>query len=422
MGIISRLYEKRSGLSNPDKWLINWLNGGGTQTSSGIELNEIKAINYIPVYSCITLLSRIVASLPIKCMKRIGHDRREPAKRKFYGQGIINKPNSETTSYHYRETSMGHLVSWGNWYSQIIRDQVGRPLELWPLRPDAMEVKRSNGQLKYKYTSLDGNIREFNSYEILHIPGFGFDGVLGYSPLKLCREAIGSGMAAERYSALYFKNGGTPSGVAQYPGKLSPEAIKTLKESLNEEISGDHRWKVLLLEEGLKWETIGIPPEDSQLLETRKFSKGEIADMYLIPRHMIGDLERATFSNIEHQGIQFTVITMAPWLTLIEESMNKNLLLEEDQENYYYKFNMAALMRGDSAARATYYREMFNIGAFSINNILGLEDMNPVEIENGDEHFVNAALVPLSKVGKTIGNEPIIPKINGEKSNISGKN
>ena len=211
-------------------------------------------------------------------------------------------------------------------------------------------------------------------------------------------------MAMEHYAASIYGNGAKPGGVLSLAGKLSKEGQQRLLESWNQTHGGtDNANKVAVLQEGMKWQQISMSAEDAQFIESRKYNRSEIAGIYGVPNHMIGDLEKATFSNIEHQSLQFVIYALMPWITRIEQSITRDLLLPSERGNVYPKFNVRGLLRGDTAARSTFYKELFNVGAFSPNMILALEDENPVD--NGDQHFINAANITLEQAANAKQNE-----------------
>ena len=247
------------------------------------------------------------------------------------------KPNPEMTSFIWRETMLSHLLLWGNSYSQIIRTGRNGIVGLYPLLPDHMNVDRnSKGVLTYTYTTSDGKTVQLDPDDVLHIPGLGFDGVVGYSPIALEKNAIGLGIAAEEYGSKFFQNGARPSGVLTHPNTVKDP--KRLRESWNAAYGGSsNSSKVAVLEEAMTFTPISMPNNEAQFLETRKFQVAEICRIYRVPPHLVGDLEHATFSNIEHQGISFAVHTIRPWLVRIEQSINRALF--SDKEKYCKKLS-----------------------------------------------------------------------------------
>jgi HK97 family phage portal protein len=303
------------------------------------------------------------------------------------------------TSFVFRETLMGHLLLWGNSYSQIIRNGHGKVVALYPLLPDKMKVGRSeNGEIYYLYTS-EGKEYLLRNTEILHIPGLGFDGLIGYSPIAMAKNAIGMALATEEYGAKFFSNGANPGGVLEHPGVVKdPHRIRDSWNQVYQGTSNAHR--VAVLEEGMKFSPIGIPPEQAQFLETRKYQTEEICRIFRVPPHLVGDLERATFSNIEHQSISFVVHTIRPWLVRIEQSINKALFSEEERHKYFVSFLVEGLLRGDYESRMRGYSIGIQNGFMSPNDVRSLENMNPIPSDKGgNTYMVNGNMLKLKDVG-----------------------
>lgn len=388
------------------------------RTTSGKPVNERTAMQTTAVYSCVRILAEAVASLPlhIYCYTDVGKER--VVSHPLY-HILHDEPNSEMTSFVFRETLMSHLLIWGNAYAQIIRDGSGRVIALYPLLPNKVEVERSeSGQLVYFYTrnsEENPNLKEtgrirLRSEDVLHIPGLGFDGLVGYSPIALAKNAVGMTLACEEYGASFFANGANPGGVLEHPGILKDP--KKVRDSWNEVYRGtSNAHKVAVLEEGMKYQQIGIPPEEAQFLETRKFQLNEIARMYRIPPHMIGDLDKSSFSNIEQQSLEFVKYTLDPWVIRWEQSLQKALLLPQEKKEYFIKLNVDGLLRGDYQSRMTGYATARQNGWMSANDIRELEDLNPIsEEEGGNLYLINGNMTKLRDAGlfagKKDGQEP----------------
>lgn len=376
-------------------------------STSGKNVNEFTAMQTTAVYACVRILSETLAALPLQlyCYTTGGKER-------VYDHPLYHilhdEPNPEMTSFIFRETLMSHLLIWGNAYAQIIRDRLGRVQGLYPLRPDKMTVCRDeSGQIYYIYTKTTDENPAIKPYgqvplrkdEVLHIPGLGFDGLVGYSPIAMARNAVGMTMACEEYGASFFENGASPSGVLEHPGVLKDPA--KVRDSWNAVYQGSaNAHKVAVLEEGMKYQQIGIPPEEAQFLETRKFQLNEIARLYRIPPHMIGDLEKSSFNNIEQQSMEFVKYTLDPWVIRWEQAMQKALFLPEEKKQYFLKFNVNGLMRGDYESRMTGYSIGRQNGWLSANDIREMEDMNPVpEEEGGNLYLVNGSMTKLKDAG-----------------------
>jgi len=404
MGLFSRL-EKRSSLATPEKWLVDWFAGGRAETNAGPVVTVSSSMQMVAVYSCIDILSRTVGSLPLYLYKRLDGGGKELARKHPLFSLMRRQPNPEMTAMRYRSTLQGHLASWGNCYSYIDWSGNGYPKALWPIRPDRVDVQRVNGQLIYKYYPGSDDKKLVNGFDIprenmMHIPGFGFDGVIGYSPLSLAREAIGLGMAAEEFGARFFGSGSNPGMVVEHPGQLKDR--KAFRESINEVHQGlgkTHR--IMLLEEGMKATKIAVDPKDSQFLETRKFQITEIARLFHVPPHMLADVEKSTSwgSGIEEQNIGFITHTMRPLFVLWEEELGRVLLLDREKDEYFFEFDLMALLRGDAVKRWTAYIMGKRNGILNADEIRGWENLNPIPDGKGKEYIIEKNMMGLSDLG-----------------------
>jgi HK97 family phage portal protein len=315
------------------------------------------------------------------------------------------------TSFVFRETLMSHLLLWGNAYSQIIRNGKGQPIALYPLLPSQMSVSRAkNGELIYSYTrEQDGNVTlhpkdltVLKQSDVLHISGLGFDGLIGYSPIAMAKNAVGMALAVEEYGAKFFANGANPGGVLEHPGVLKdPAKVRDSWNSVYQGSNNAHR--VAVLEEGLTFKSIGIPPEAAQFLETRKFQVNEICRIFRVPPHLVADLEKATFSNIEQQSLEFVKFSLQPWLVRWEQSLQQSLLLPTEKTTHFIRFNVDGLLRGSYKERMEGYAVGLQNGFLSPNDVRELEDMNP--IADGDKYMVNGNLCDLSQLGIAYANK-----------------
>lgn len=377
------------------------------RTTSGKNVNEMTALQTTAVYACVRILAEAIASLPIHVYKHTDEGKEQDVNHQLYYL-LHDEPNPDMTSFVFRETLMSHLLIWGNAYAQIIRDGRGQVLALYPLLPDRMTVKRDDkGELYYVYQRSEednpnfkdkGNIILKKS-EVLHVPGLGFDGLIGYSPIAMAKNAVGMTLATEEYGASFFANGANPGGVLEHPGILKDPS--KVRESWNQVYQGtNNSHKVAVLEEGMSYKTIGIPPNEAQFLETRKFQINEIARLYRIPPHMVGDLEKSSFSNIEQQSLEFVKYTLDPWVVRFEQAFKKALLLPDEKKTYFIKFNVDSLLRGDYQSRMNGYAIGRQNGWLSTNDIRRLEDMNPLsKEEGGDIYLVNGNMTKLEDAG-----------------------
>lgn len=311
------------------------------------------------------------------------------------------------SSFVFRETLMTHLLLWGNAYAQIIRNGKGEVVALYPLMPNKMTVSRDEtGQLYYTYQKSQEELPKDNTYtvtlhpsDVLHIPGLGFDGLVGYSPIAMAKNAIGLAIATEEYGSKFFANGAAPSGVLEHPGTIKdPQRVR---ESWMSQFGGSaNSNKIAVLEEGLKYTPISISPEQAQFLETRKFQINEIARIFRVPPHMVGDLEKSSFSNIEQQSLEFVKYTLDPWVVRWEQSIQRTLLTPEEKKTYFVKFNVEGLLRGDYQSRMSGYATARQNGWMSANDIRELENLDRIPAEEGgDLYLVNGNMLPLNKAG-----------------------
>ena len=346
------------------------------KADSGERVDEKSAMQIATVYACVRLLAETVAGLPLHLYRYTDDSEhgKERAKNHPLYKLLYRQPNPDMTSFSFRETLMTHLLLYGNAYAQIIRDGKNTILSLYPLLPE--------------------------NDEIFHIPGLGFNGLVGFSPIAMMKNSLGTTLAVEKYGSAFFKNGAQPSGVLEHPGVLkNPEKIR---ENWSDVYGGpNNAHKVAVLEEGMQYKAISLPPEDSQFLSTRQFGVNEICRIFRVPPHMVQDLEHATFSNIEHQSIDFVVHTLTPWLVRFEQAIIKDLLLPEEQDTVFPKFNVDGLLRGDYQSRMQGYATGISNGFLSPNDIHRLENMDLIPAEKGgDDYYLNGGYVKLEDAGK----------------------
>ena len=387
------------------------LNGSGYRfmmggSTSGKKVNERSAMQMTAVYACVRILSESIASLPVHLYQYESEGNKAKAVKHPLYRILHDEPNPEMTSFVFRETLMTHLLLWGNAYAQIIRNGKGEVIGLYPLMPNRMTVDRDAfGRICYCYQMQDsdghtgktGNVT-LKPSDVLHIPGLGFDGLVGYSPIAMAKNTIGLSIATEEYGARFFANGATPGGILEFPGTVkNPESIR---ESWNKGFSGNNAHKVAILEEGMKYTPISISPEQAQFLETRKFQIDEIARIFRVPPHMVGDLEKSSFSNIEQQSLEFVKYTLEPWIIRWEQSLNRALLSETEKPDYFVKFNVDGLLRGDYQSRMNGYAIARQNGWMSANDIRSLEQLDLIPDElGGNLYLINGNMTKLQDAG-----------------------
>lgn len=404
MEFFSKLFRSRDKPKNYLSTAFTFLFG---PTSSGNVVTERTAMQTTAVYACVRVLSEAIAGLPLNLYRYTPDGGKEKAINHPLYRLLHDAPNPEMTSFIFRETLMSHLLLWGNAYAQIIRNGMGEVVGLYPLMPDRMEVDRDEeGNLVYIYTKYFDEAGARHRYEqvklpawqVLHIPGLGYDGLIGYSPIAMARNAIGMSMAAEDFGATFFANGATPGGVLEHPGIVKdPER---LRESWHAQFSGKNSHNIAVLEEGMTFKPMSIPPEEAQFLETRKFQIDEIARIFRVPPHMVGDLEKSSFSNIEQQSLEFVKYTVGPWVARWEQSLSQALLLPSEKTRYTIKYNLDGLLRGDYESRMNGYAVGRQNGWLSANDIRELENMNRIPAEEGgDEYLINGNMTKLKDAG-----------------------
>ncbi len=404
MGFFSGLFRSRDAPKNSTSGSAYRFYTG--ISTSGKSVNERSAMQMTAVYSCVRVLSEAIAGLPLHLYRYTDTGGKEKATDKPLYFLLHDEPNTEMTSFIFRETLMTHLLLWGNAYAQIIRNGKGEVVALYPLMPDRMTVDRDDkGRLYYEYrkssddanTMKDGTVK-LQPSDVLHIPGLGFDGLVGYSPIAMAKNAIGLAISAEEYGSKFFANGATPSGVLESPGTVKdPDA---LRESWSKGFSGSNAHKVAVLEEGLKYSSISISPNEAQFLETRKFQIDEIARIFRVPPHMVGDLEKSSFSNIEQQSLEFVKYTLEPWLIRWEQAIQRSLLSADEKSMYFVKFNVDGLLRGDYASRMNGYATARQNGWMSANDIRELENLDKIPAEEGgDLYLINGNMTKLKDAG-----------------------
>lgn len=407
MGLINKLFKSRDHPKIDNRTVgssYSFYMGG---SSAGKNVNERSAMQMTAVYSCVRILAEAVASLPLHLYRYKEDGGKERAIDNNLYHLLHDEPNKEMSSFIFRETLMTHLLLWGNAYAQIIRNGKGGVVALYPLMPNKMQVDRDeNGELCYIYTrssdeakTMEGVTVYLTPRDVLHIPGLGFDGLVGYSPIAMAKNAIGLAIATEEYGAKFFANGAAPSGVLEHPGTIKDPS--RLRENWNSTFGGSaNSGKVAVLEEGMKYTPISISPEQAQFLETRKFQIDEIARIFRVPPHMVGDLEKSSFSNIEQQSLEFVKYTLDPWVIRWEQSLSRALLNEDEKRKYFFKFNLEGLLRGDYESRMSGYAVARQNGWMSANDIRELENMDKIPAEDGgDLYLINGNMLPLNKAG-----------------------
>lgn len=402
MGMLSRQLSAEPTMNGRGPLADFWYQTFGRKVTSGVMVDQTTALNYSAVWAATRLIAETIATLP-----RVMYQRTPTGKTLAVGHPTFkmfkSEPNREQSGVNHWSQQIGFMVNWGDSFAEIVRDGLGRVREVWPIhasRLPAGSIRRdASGELVYHVRNNDGSVTPIQRSEMFHIPGIlSEDGVRGRGVIVHGAESIGMGIATEQFGAAFFGNGAGPAVVMTHPKTLGPEAADNLRRSWHRRYSGPNRANgMLVLEEGTTITPITIPPEQAQFLGTRQFNITEIARWYNLPVHMLREMSKSSFSNIESESLNLVVFSLMPWITRIEDECNRQLLLEEEKDRYFFKFQLQGLLRGDMAARSAFYKEMFMMGVFSINDILELEDRNPIG-PMGDVRMVPANMMSLEKV------------------------
>jgi HK97 family phage portal protein len=384
-------------IENLDAWIE--ATPGGMALGSGVALRPETALYLTAVYAAVRVLSSAVASCPLVTFRQTTGGREETPDHPLYDL-LRWSPNPEMTAFEFWEMSMGHLLLWGNFYAELERNPYG-VVALWPLRPDRMRLARdSRDELVYVYNLGNGQNRLFPFSDILHVRGQAvLDPLSGRSAVYYGAEAIALGLATESFGSKFFANDSRPGGVLTVDGKLSDEAASRLKTQWDAMHSGaQNRWRVAVLENGVTWQAVGVPPEQAQFLETRQFQRTEIAGLFGVPPHLIGDLSRATWANIEHQSIEFVTHSVEPWTTRIEMALRRDVFrISAGKRSHRAEFDTKILKQGDQLTRSQALAIMRQNGVISADDWRQAEGMNPTGDEAGSVLLVNGTMIPVSE-------------------------
>ena len=357
-----------------------WFEPVSARTGSGMRVSPDSALRLAAVYACVRILAETMASLPLVVYQRRADGGKDKVTDHWLYRLMAKRPNRFQNPFEWREMLQGHMALRGNAYNQIITNPRGEIIELMPIHPDRVKIELlPSGEYRYRVTDRSGTEVILPRGEVWHLRGLSSDGLMGMSPIELARENLGMALAAQDYGARFFANDAKPTGGwIEFPGSFKDsEAKKVFRESYQQAQSGANRGKVLVLENGMKFHEVGVTNKDAQFLELRKFQITDIARLFRVPPHMIADLERATFSNIEQQSLEFVMHTMTPWAERWEASIESELLLEGD--DIEIEFDFANLMRGDAASRSSYYQSGIQNGWLTRNEARIAENLNPID-------------------------------------------
>lgn len=373
--------------------ISSWLSTYAPTSDAGVTVSQASAMRVNTVYACVSLISKTFASLPLQVF-RVDDGGKSPARDHPLWSLLHDAPNGRMTSFTWRQTQMAHLLLWGNAFAVIVRDE--GPARIYPVMPWDVTVRDEAGAIVYDVRTSDGRARRYGSADMIHVVGLGFDGLVGRSPItEYARNTLGIAVATDQHAARTFANGARPAGILEHPGRLGPEAAKRLREQWAALYAGsENAGKTAVLEEGMKFHPVTINAEDSQLIETRKFTVEQIATAFGVPPHKVGSLERATFSNIEHQAIEFVTDCIRPWCVQWEQELKRKLALPES--GIAIEFNLEGLLRGDIKSRYEAYAIGRQNGWLSANDVRARENMNP--IDGGDQYLVPVNMTTPAKL------------------------
>lgn len=378
--------------------------GASRRTTSHEEVSEDSALNYSAVWCATRLLCGTAASLPFPLYSGRDQDERTKERSHPVYRLLNGNPNPEQTAYNFRSVMWQWQVNWGNAYAEIVREG-NNPLApvaaIYPLHPSRVKVCRDeNESLYYEVRDDRGqNPVDLEPWQMLHVPSIiTYDGLIGHGVIQHARESIGAGIAAEKYGANWFGRGGMPQVVIEHDGNWNPDARKAFKAEWEDIHSGSDGSRMALLQGGAKAKALGLNAQDLQFLESRNFGVEEIARWYGVPPHLLQHLLRSTFNNVEQLGINFVQYSLIPWLRVWEQAVWQKLLTPDEQESLFVEHNVDALLRGDVAARATFYQSMTAAALMTRNECRKYENLPPVE--GGDTFLVQGAMVPLDEDGK----------------------
>lgn len=379
---------------------------GTGRGSSGIRVTPDNSLESAAILACVRVLAESIAALPVHLYRRLPNGGKERVDDHPLARVLGVQPNGWQTSFEWRETSMAHLCLWGNAYSEVRSGSLGAVSELWPLHPSRMDVERiENGRLRYVYSEPDGRRTAYTQDQIMHVRWLSSDSITGMIPTELCREAIGVARACEMHAARYFGNGARPGVVLETESNLTPEAARELRENWERVHRGpDKNGKTAVLTGGLKAHELGQSNESSQFIEARRFQIEEVCRVYRVPPHLVQSLERATFSNIEQQSLDFVQHTLLGWIRRWESAIARDLLTDESM---FIEFDVRGILRGDATTRASYYSTLAGLGVVSVNEIRAWENLNPVE--GGDVRMVPLNMRPLVEETAPAAPEPAAP-------------
>jgi HK97 family phage portal protein len=405
LGIFNFFTGKKSTIKEESRSIFGQTILGGTFGSS-TSVSKEQALRVAAVWSCVRVLSETIASLPISLYEKDKNNNKIKLNNNPLNKLVGEQPSGIYNSFMFFERALVDLSFDGNFCAYIERNQGGLPIGIHPLQykdvdvfvsPDGREVYYEVKESADSVYPITGKVQSMN---MIHVKGLSFDGITGKSPIEAAAETLGISISLDKHAGNWFKNGSQLGGILKHPATLKPDTAKRLRESWNSNYSGvANTGKTAILEEGMDWVARTVPNNQAQFIESREYQISDICRIFRVPNHLVNDLSSATYSNIEAQQIDFVVHTITPWIKRIESELNQKLIPNNKRGQEYFKFNLNAILRGDSKSRADYYRTLVNIGVLSPDEVRSLEDLNPM----GDESakvYMQSNMMPLDKLGE----------------------
>ncbi|MFU0831705.1 MAG: Phage portal protein [Oscillospiraceae bacterium] len=393
------MFKNLSTLARPSPELKSAM--GTILSKVGIHINAQNALQTTAVFACVRLLSESIASLPLFLYRKTETGKEKATDMPIY-EVLHDVPNPETDSFQFWQAFVANMLIYGRGYAEVVRNNAGHIVQMWNITTPFVRVQRNSETQELEYVITPSGKERFilRKDQIFRVDWFSMDSLNAFRPLELAQNAIGLSEAAEEFASNYFKNGANVGGIIEYPDVLRDNDLEQYKKDVRKEYSGlSNAARLLFLEQGAKFQKVSNTPEESQMLETRKFQVEEVARFYNVPLHMVGDLEHATFSNIEQMSLNYVIYTLRPYLVRIERAITAQLLMPQERSIYFPKFSVEGLLRGDYKSRMEGYAVARQNGWMSANDIRELEDMDHIPAEEGgDAYLANGNLRSLKKL------------------------
>lgn len=422
MGVLGRLMLKNYTLEEFVRDTQTFFRG--RKTLAGVTVSEDSALRYITVYSCVKVLAETLGALPMYVYRRRrdGKGADEAWDHPLYSL-LHDAPNEEMPSMTWREAQTGHMALSGNCFSAITTNKRGQVIDLYPVDWHLVTPERNAETRRLQYRINDrGKDEILPASRMFHVPAFSANGIVGYSPMRMAAESVGLGMAATEFASRFYGQGMNVGGLLEHPGALSDKAWERLQASIDTDWAGlENSWRPIILEENMKFSRVPMPLREAQFIEQQKLNRDEICGLYRVPPHMIANLEKATFSNIEHLSIEFVMFTMLPWVKRWEQVANMRLFTREERvQGYYARFNLNALLRGDAKSQAEALQLMRQNGAINADEWRAMVDMNPIGGVVGEVHLVNGNMISTETAAKQLPRQTGSSRSGGGESGNEG--